>query len=373
MVISSVDVYAFMSTYLLIGCVPVAIVSISVVARKVPRTPYLYTTVGAYLIVVFFVALWGYSYGAIVGIFDAPFRETSEIRLFHLGFSFAVFAMIAGIPAIIVYTSDKLRLEKALRKDIQLAQKVSIEKGKGLMASRLSLKYINKSLEQAQIQQSEFIANVSHELRTPLSVILGYAELGSMENNPHVYWGTVLAAGGRIRFLVDNILGSSALESGKTFTQECFNLTPIVYESILGMNVLAEKRNVSLKTSASEPHSILGSEPLILLALNNLINNAILFNVKGGRIVVSVTATADYVALAVTDTGIGITDETRLIMFDRFAQGDGSDTRVVPGVGLGLHFVKLIAEAHSAIINVVSEIGKGTTFTLFLPIGECND
>lgn len=210
-------------------------------------------------------------------------------------------------------------------------------------------------------KQDQFIANVSHELRTPLAIILGHSELQESGD-----WQTVNMSARRMAFLVDNILGVSRLEHINLLELERIDLVAVVSESIEGMKILAEVRGIEIKTNLA-PVIVRGSHNYLVLAVNNIVNNAIKFNQDGGVVSVATFVVNGVGVVRVADTGIGISSEMGKRVYARFEQGDGSDTRRFSGVGLGLYFVKLVAEVHKGRIEYRSRPGKGTVFNLYLP------
>lgn len=226
-----------------------------------------------------------------------------------------------------------------------------------------------KKIDEYMHLQQEFVANVSHELRTPLNIIMGYAapELADARHFPTIY-----RAATRMRFLVDNVLGVSRLEEGGALRKTAVDLADIAAESVAGLSIQAQRNDISLQTGL-EVAVVYGSEPALVLLVNNLLHNAIKFNRPGGNVRISTFAANDGGGvIQINDTGIGIAADDFPRLFRRFEQLDGSDRRNFTGVGIGLYFVDLIVQAHNGRIEVHSQPGKGSLFEVWLP-GARND
>ena len=231
-----------------------------------------------------------------------------------------------------------------------------------------------RQLEENGRLQEQFIANVSHELRTPLGIIFGYSELAHLDmieaEKMPAAWKQVYLSAQRMRWLVENVLGVAKIESGNV-PRDLFDLTAVVREMVTGIRILplTISTAVTIDMEDETPLIVNGSEPLIALAVANLLNNAVKFS-PGGKVTVRLEEDDTAVSVAVSDTGIGMSKATQAIIFERFRQGDGSDTRKFGGTGIGLYFVKLVADLHNGRIDVDSAPGEGSTFWLRLPRNE---
>jgi PAS domain S-box-containing protein len=239
----------------------------------------------------------------------------------------------------------------------------------------------------AQLQEldrlkSEFMQNVSHELRTPLALIWGYAELltdgtlgeldpeqrGPMES---ITWHTR-----RLIDLVEDIVLVLAKET-RVPDQEPVALDRLVRAAVRDFQLIAEQAELTLRTEiVPDLPPVYGTPTYLRRVLDNLINNAIKFTAAGGSVTVRLWQQEDAhqsdadIVLQVTDSGIGIAPDQQAHIFDRFYQIDGSAKREYGGVGLGLALVKEIIEAHNGQVVVDSREGKGSTFTITLPISN---
>jgi two-component system phosphate regulon sensor histidine kinase PhoR len=217
----------------------------------------------------------------------------------------------------------------------------------------------------------EFSANVSHELKTPLTAISGYAEIlsngvASGEDAPR-FAGIIHAEAQRLIALVNDILMLSNLdEGGRELAKERIDLFGMAEEAARHIGAAAKKRRVAVAVSG-ESAEILGIRRVLDEMLSNLLDNAVKYNVDGGRIELSVKKTPEGAALTVADTGIGIPREERERVFERFYRAEKSRNKAAGGTGLGLSIVKHGAQLHGARIDLQSEEKRGTRITLTFP------
>ncbi len=212
--------------------------------------------------------------------------------------------------------------------------------------------------------RQDFTANVSHELKTPLTAISGYAEL--LENNmiepeqiPHVA-NQIHRNADRQLSLINDIIQLSELdhsEADRHFTT--VDLYKIAIEVCEDLSVTARKRSVSL-FYRGEMAEFSADPALIRELVENLVQNAILYNKPYGKVEVEVFTDAGHPELAVIDTGIGIPKDQQERVFERFYRVDKSRSRETGGTGLGMAIVKHIAEIHGAAIHMKSDVGVGT-------------
>ena len=226
--------------------------------------------------------------------------------------------------------------------------------------------------EQADAERSrrEFTANVSHELKTPLQSILGSAELlknglVKQEDIPH-FSGLIYTEAARLVTLVDDIIHLSQLDEGAVLAQEPVNLLELAEDAAEALRGSAEKKLVQIFVSG-EPVQISGVRTFLYEMLYNLCDNAIKYNVKNGSVEVLVSGMGQEAVLAVKDTGIGIPPEYQNRIFERFFRVDKSRSKASGGTGLGLSIVKHIVQYHHGVIDLQSEVGKGTVISVILP------
>jgi PAS domain S-box-containing protein len=226
--------------------------------------------------------------------------------------------------------------------------------------------------------KDHFIANVSHELRTPLTSIIGSTELmlddkSATEPPFNRFINIINKEAVRLRNLVDSILDFSLLEAGKFDLElEPTSIKDVCEEIIYRYNNMAEDYGVTLDYSPTEEIGVVAVDQRLLDSiLSNLVKNSIYFNKRGGTVelVTYKDETDDrYLVIKVSDTGKGMTDEQIEKMFSKFYQADASSSRAVGGMGIGLSIVKKGVEAHGGHLEVTSELGVGSVFTIYLPL-----
>lgn len=221
----------------------------------------------------------------------------------------------------------------------------------------------NDILSAAKSRQ-DFTANVSHELKTPITAISGYAELienKMVDDEQQVkFAGEIRKQSDRLVFLVNDIIRLSELDYKESIPEfSKIDMYEIAEERIELLKNNAREKNVHLNLSG-EPCLITTNRGLFIELLDNLIQNAIRYNVQNGFVNVSIRQNGNQPELIVEDTGIGIPAQDRDRVFERFYRVDKSRSRETGGTGLGLSIVKHIVELHDGEIILESEVGKGT-------------
>lgn len=228
--------------------------------------------------------------------------------------------------------------------------------------------------QEAEQQRREFSANVSHELKTPLQSISGYAELlkngmVSPEDVPR-FSEKIYKEASRLMTLVQDIINLSQLdEGGGGAEKQPVELLSIVQEIVGRFQEMADGKGVSL-TVEGQPAVISGNRRILEEMVSNLCDNAIKYNRTGGSVRLQVRPEGNRVIFTVSDTGIGIPEESRSRVFERFYRVDKSRSKETGGTGLGLSIVKHGAQYHRAGLELSSELGKGTQVTVRFPRDE---
>lgn len=219
----------------------------------------------------------------------------------------------------------------------------------------------------AERNRQEFTANVTHELKTPLQSIIGSAEL--LENglvkpeDNGKFIGNIRKEATRLVSLINDIIRLSQLDENHEPVTETVELTEIAKEVVEVLTVSATKRNVELSI-AGDTCTIYGVRRYIYEILYNLCDNAIRYNVDGGKVRIGISKEAGHTVVTVKDTGIGIAPEHQSRIFERFYRVDKSHSKETGGTGLGLSIVKHAVQYHGGKIRLESEVGKGTTITI---------
>lgn len=252
---------------------------------------------------------------------------------------------------------------------LDITSRVVAEKGRERVQERL----------QAALRlKSEFLNNITHELRTPLNSVIGFAELlkngvpGPLNVTQAQFTADILASGEHLLKLVEEILEMSRLDAaGGTLAREPVQIGAALEERVAAQRKAVEARRIAIKFDVAPDAGSAMLEPKALRRmLDALIDNAVKFNREGGTVAVSARRAGNWIEIAVADTGIGIAKEDFTKLFQPLVQLDAGLARRHGGVGLGLALARRLAEQHGGTIEVASEPGKGSTFTLRLPLQE---
>ncbi|HJB82196.1 MAG TPA: HAMP domain-containing histidine kinase [Candidatus Mediterraneibacter intestinavium] len=230
-----------------------------------------------------------------------------------------------------------------------------------------------EELGSVETLKTDFVSNVSHEMKTPISVIKNYAELlqtgKGTEEERQEYARNIEEAAARLSDLISNILRLNKLENQRIDPEiESYDLCGQLEECILHYEEMWDEKDLELEVDMEEKAVVQADRSLMEMVWNNLLSNAIKFTEPGGSVSIRQTTSADHVEVAVTDTGCGMSRENVRHIFDKFYQGDTSHSK--EGNGLGLALVQRILTLMNGEISVVSEKGKGSTFTVRLPISS---
>ncbi len=220
-----------------------------------------------------------------------------------------------------------------------------------------------------------FVADASHELRTPLTAIRGFSELYrqgavSGEEPTRELLGRIEGESKRMGSLVEDLLLLARLDQAREMESKPVDLQEVVESAVASARAAGPDHPVSFTPSSDELFA-LGDEPRIHQVVANLLANARAHTPAGTKIDVSIARDRNGIRISVTDNGPGLSDEDQKKIFERFYRADPSRVRVDgEGSGLGLSIVNAVMQAHGGSVTVASELGKGSTFTLFFPIAS---
>jgi len=264
-----------------------------------------------------------------------------------------------------------------------------------LATNQEELKHVNENLNvkvdelaQANMRlyemnrlKSDFLATMSHELRTPLNAIIGFSDvlesIASLDDKQKRYVKNIQTSGKVLLEMINDILDLAKIESGKMEVRlSDFRIEGVIAAQCDMARPLTERKNIDLEMEIeADLPDLFQDQAKVQQILNNLLSNAIKFTPEGGRIVVSALRAGPHeLEIKVADTGVGIAEEDQVAIFEKFRQGKtvltGGDamTREYSGTGLGLSIVKELCKLLGGEISLQSELGKGSTFTVRLPL-----
>jgi signal transduction histidine kinase len=221
--------------------------------------------------------------------------------------------------------------------------------------------------------KSQFVANVSHELRTPLTSIRAYTEaLKDMAGDEmqRSFLEVIESESDRLLYLIEDLLNLSRIESGRLQLNLEMTAPSLIVEEIMGLSKLhSDKHRLMMEIEPDLPEMLMDKEKMKEVVIN-LVSNAIKYSPDGGEVRIKLYLDEGNLRLDVIDQGIGIPKEMRKKIFEQFFRVDSSMTAEIGGTGLGLAIVKSIVEAHGGVIKVESEVGKGSTFSVLLPVRQ---
>ena len=232
-------------------------------------------------------------------------------------------------------------------------------------SSVLLITDVTESMAAAR-SKNDFIANVTHEMNTPLTSIRGFAELiaegGIPPERTKSVAKTIIKQSDRLSNLIRSIINFSAIDSDELPDYEV-DLTELVRETISSFEPKLSQKNIALKLDIASGVKVMSRRERLLEIFNNLVSNGIRYNKEGGTLTVTLTG-GEHPALAVADTGVGIAEEDKERIFDRFYTVDKSHNGGGGGFGLGLAIVKKLCKRAGWKLSVQSELGVGTEFSI---------
>jgi two-component system, OmpR family, sensor histidine kinase SenX3 len=226
--------------------------------------------------------------------------------------------------------------------------------------------------------QTDFVANLSHELKTPIGAVAALADSLNGETETAVVWRLaerIVSESHRMARIVDALLDLSRIEFSGTEDWTEVDLAPVLVEVVSTNQHAAKRQGIELSLTGASHLNVLGDRSQLLSGFSNLVDNAIKYSEPGGIVSVSSSIVGQLVVVAITDHGIGISKQHQDRIFERFYRVDKARSRATGGTGLGLSIVRHIVLEHGGSIDIVSEEGIGSTFTIRLPhfVSESTD
>ena len=218
--------------------------------------------------------------------------------------------------------------------------------------------------------QTDFVANLSHELKTPIGAVAALADSLSGETETEVVWRLaerIVTESHRMSRIVDDLLDLSRVEFGGTEEWTDIDLATVLVEVVSTNQYAAKRQGLGLSLTGSAELLVRGDRSQLISVFSNLVDNAIKYSEIGGIVNVSSTIKGEEIMVSVTDHGIGIAERDQKRIFERFYRVDKARSRATGGTGLGLSIVRHIVLEHGGAIDIKSEEGVGSTFTVRLP------
>jgi signal transduction histidine kinase len=233
----------------------------------------------------------------------------------------------------------------------------------------------NDRLRKLDRIKDDFVASVSHELRTPLTSISGYVEMmiegeaGSLNKEQLNFLGVVRRNADRLLRLVGDLLFAAESDARQVeFEREPVDLLSLVTHAFEAARPTAADREIELALQTESVGALDGDAGRLGQMIDNLLSNALKFTPSGGTVLVRLSRRDDAAQIEISDTGVGISAEDQERLFERFFRTSEATEQAIQGTGLGLSIAAAIAEGHGGSIDVKSEVGRGTTFTVVLPL-----
>ena len=323
----------------------------------------------------------GTRYLVEVGTSGAPTEATLTQVLIMLAVGLPIAVGVAVAGGFVLVRRALEPVERIAGKAAEITQHSLSERlpvvhsGDELERLSVSLNHMISRLEEAIHGSKQFVADASHELRTPLTVMRGelesLAQDGHLQRETREALGSVLEEVERLGEIVEGLFALSRLDAGEAPAEWVrFDLAELAATTADQMSLLAEDKQVSVVCESCRDATVQGDRARLKQVVVNLLDNAIKYTPRGGRIALSVRREGTYAVLDVTDNGIGIPAEALPHVFKRFFRVDGSRSREQGGAGLGLSIVKSICTAHGAVIEVISAPGRGSTFRIKQPLAD---
>ena len=320
---------------------------------------------------------------AVVAVSLKDFNDNKIYLEYRANILICIFLVLGVIAAVVIsYTAIRdtreIRRQLLNMKDGFLGQlqKTGLWKETGMVVDNMNGIFAKAQLLEESRQ--EFVSNVSHELKTPITSMKVLSESILMQENVPVetyreFMNDIVLEIDREAQIISDLLTLVKTDKGSdSLNIERVDINELMEVILKRLTPLAEKRNIEITFESFREVSADIDKVKFTLAISNLIENGIKYNVDGGWIRVSLNADHKNLYIKVADSGVGIPEDCVEHVFERFYRVDKARSRDTGGTGLGLAISKNIIVMHKGIINVYSEPGKGTTFTVRVPMNYVN-
>ncbi|NQV83097.1 MAG: PAS domain S-box protein [Rhodospirillales bacterium] len=309
---------------------------------------------------------------------DEKFLRGRLAKSIGLQSAFAFPVLVRGkVAAVMEFFSDELQAEDDQM--LAIMSQIGAQIGQVIERNR-ALEQLADAMEKTELAnraKTEFLANMSHELRTPLNSIIGFCEIvcnevfGPIDNPRYAdYLSDIHSSGKHLLELINDILDVSKVEAGAmALSEDVLEVEEVIWDSVRVVKGRAEESKIALSISVDRTFPRLKADSIrVKQMLLNLLSNAIKFTPKGGSIRVDAKIEpGGCMALAVTDTGIGIAESELQKVLEPFIQASSGLARSHEGTGLGLYLVKSLIEEHGGTFEITSRLDHGTTATVRFP------
>lgn len=239
----------------------------------------------------------------------------------------------------------------------------------------LAISIVSEARYEVEKQKDEFISFVSHELKNPLAAIRGFAELTirstRISKNERVkgYGEQIRGQADKILELINDLLDITKIEIGKfTYSNEIVDVDDLVRDIVMHQRIIAKNRKINLVGRLSK--TITGDSYRIRQAIVNLLTNALKYSVENKPVTIRMRSNMDRIHISVRDYGVGIPEDEQSRIFDRYYRTRNAEKKRLEGIGLGLFITNQIVKHHEGDISVNSEPGRGSIFTIILPVNK---
>ena len=247
--------------------------------------------------------------------------------------------------------------------------------GRAVLNARLyeRERHLVTELKELDTYKGELIATISHELKTPLTSIIGHVELLEDATGPSKSVEAIARNAHRLNRLVQNLLNYSSVEEARTRVRESVDLVALAQASLELVSLQAETGEVTVTlTTPTTPVLVQADGTEIATVVDNLVSNGVKYTRAGGSVTIEVGTDCDEAYVSCADTGLGISPADQKLLFSSFHRSSNPEALSIPGTGLGLAISRRIVNLHGGQIIVSSELGRGSTFRLQLPLDQAH-